>query len=316
MLNIKTISEKDILEIIASFHQLRYQDRKIVSALERLFSSRSCHDADMVSAVCTYCTDMRIRLSTMLDAVSFYFIMHYKDLTVPQVTAMTKIFGEINYQPANSDQFWTFMEKILIRLFPQFQPSQFIHLLLTFAFLDHFPIHLINKIFSPFFLDRLHSQTPELVTESLEKLKLLEDVMCLKDFQYDGPFLPLKLEKKEINVNSLTSENVNYLKELLIELLGGECKILKNVYLSDYFNHPMYMVDMMIHLQSQTAPLVVLFLSSEDYDHSGTFLLGRQAMKIRHIQSKGYKVICINVNILEQPHELRKYLIDLLKDSM
>ena len=124
--------------------------------------------------------------------------MHYKELTVPQVTAMTEIFGELNYQPANGDQFWSCMEEILAKLFPQFQPSQFIHLLLTFAFLDHFPIHLINKAFSPFFLDRLHTQTPEVITKSLQNLKVLEAVMYLKDLQYDGPFLPLKQEKREI----------------------------------------------------------------------------------------------------------------------
>jgi len=317
LLNIWKTSEEDILEIIGSFQQLKYQDSNIVRALESLFSTRLCQDADMVSTVCTYCTTMRIRLPPMLNTVSYYFTMHYKELTVPQVTAMAEVFGELNYQPVNGDQFWSCMEEILAKLFPQFQPSQFIHLLLTFAFIDHLPIHLINKIFSPFFLDRLHTQTPEVITESLENLKVLEAVMYLKDLQYDGPFLPLNQEKREISSEtSFMSESIDILKECLEEVLERECMILTNNHLSDYFNHPVFRVDLLIHPHSETEDLVVLLMNSENYDCSGTFLLGRQAMKVRHIQSKDYKVICINVDILEQPQELRKYMLNLIKDSL
>merc|ERR1712013_138851 len=139
----------------------------------------------------------------------------------------------------------------------------------------------------------------------------------LKDLQHDGPFLPLKQEKREISrETSFMCESINNLKECLEEVLDGECIILTNNHLSDYFNHPVFRVDMLIHSHSQTEDLVVLLMSSENYDCSGTFLLGRQAMKVRHIQSKGYKVICINVDILEQPQELRKYMLDLTKDSL
>ena len=69
LLNISKISEEDILNIIESFQQLKYLDSNIVRALESLFSTGLCQDADMVSTVCTYCTTMRIRLPPMLNTV-------------------------------------------------------------------------------------------------------------------------------------------------------------------------------------------------------------------------------------------------------
>ena len=129
---------------------------------------------------------MRLRSPVILEGIGQYFIESHKTLSVPQVSALAPVFGHLDFTPPNGFKFWELLEFYLDVKFNQFTPVDIINLLVSFIYIEKFPINFTSKLFNPFFLDRLHSQPEELVAISRQQLKLYDTSMKLECHGYEG----------------------------------------------------------------------------------------------------------------------------------
>ena len=100
-------------------------------------------------------------------------------------------------------------------------------------------------------------------------------------------------------------------------MMDEKCTVIKNVKLAAFSQHPLYTVDIMIYPSKSATPVAVLVIPPEQYDSSGEFILGRQAMRVRHMQTMGYKVLCVNtckIEKMNKPDELTEYLLNLFTE--
>jgi len=331
--NIHTVTEQDMLAIMYSFLKLEYMDTALVAALEKIIKKKGCKimEFDLISTICSYCLAMRIRSPTILEGVGQYFIEHHRSLTIPQVTIITGIFGELDFQPANGFKFWELAETILDLKFNQFPPVDIINLLVSFLYLEKFPINFTRKMFNPFFLDRLHSQPNDLVSISRQQLKLFDTTMKLESRGYEGPFLPKDTNYRNIHIDSRVMRTASKLMDPLADVVGDITRLGKRVILSSLPLHPLYVVDLMVYpthaaslLQfgfntNNSSNVAVLVMTPEHYDRSGEHLVGSQAMRVRQLTIMGFKVMCVNMQmankLMMHPKQLREYLQKLYTEA-
>jgi len=332
-LNIHTVTEQEMLAIVYSFLKLRYVDTALINALEKIMKKKGCQimEFDLISTICSYCLAMRIRSPDILEGVGQYFIEHHNSLTVPQVSAIASIFGELDFHPSNGFKFWELVENVLDLKFSQFAPVDIISLLVSFVYIEKYPINFTSKLFNPFFLDRLHNQPEDLVAMSRQELKLYDTAMKLECKGYEGPFLPKDTNARRISNDSRVVRTATKLLDPLADVVGDISRLGQSVVLSNLPLHPLYIVDLMVY-PTHAASLVrfgihtnnssnvaVLVLTPEHYDRSGEHLVGSQAMRIRHLTLMGFKVMCVIMQmankLMMHPKKLREYLQKLYMEA-
>ena len=50
------------------------------------------------------------------------------------------------------------MERVLEAKFEEFPPKEVVSLLLSFVYIEKYPLNFVKRVFNPYFMDRLHSQ--------------------------------------------------------------------------------------------------------------------------------------------------------------
>lgn len=325
--NIHQVKESELLAIVYSLHQLDYMDDQLVCSLEKVVRLRGCtiQEPDLVPTICEACCHFRIRSPTLLEGASQYFLHHADKLTVPQILSIAKSFGTLDFHPSEGFKFWETTESLLEAKFVQFRPFDVIQLLVSFLYIQKFPLNLTSRLFNPYFLDRLHSQQEEDIAISRRELKLFDAAMKLECRAYGGPYLPRDKHHRSIELDSRIRRLAAALAGPLSELVGGDLSRLgSQVVLSSLPLHPLYIVDVMIY-PSQAATLLrfgfktdnsdttaVLILTPEHYDRTGQHLVGSQAMRVRHLRLMGFRVMVVNQSkasrLLMHPRQLREYL--------
>jgi len=326
VVNIHQVTEQDMLAITYSFLKLEYTDTALIAALEKIIKKKGCKimEYDLICTICSYCLAMRIRSPIILEGVGQYFIEHSQSLSIPQVSIMSGIFGQLDFHPANGFKFWELAETILDTKFNQFPPVDIINLLVSFLYLGKLPINFTRKLFNPFFLERLHNQPEDLVAISRQQLKLFDTTMKLECRGYDGPFLPKDKHYRSLSSDSRIIRTASKLLDPLADVVGDITRIGKSVVLSSLPLHPLYIVDMMVYPTHAASLLrfgintknngnvAVLILTPEHYDRTGEHLVGSQAMKVRQLRIMGFKVMLVNMQtvnkLMMHPKQLREYL--------
>jgi len=327
--NIHQVTERELLAVVYSLRHLEYTDRAVITALEKVMKLRGCRiqEPDLIATVSSYCALLRIRSPTILEGIGQYYIEHHRTLSIPQITAMAGTFGQLDFHPPNGFKFWELLESALDMKFNQFQPIDIINILVSFLYIEKFPMNFTSKLFNPFFLDRLHGQTEDLVTASRLQLKLFDTAMVLECRGYEGPFLPKETAARRIQSDSRVLRCAGRLAAPLAELVGGSDRVGLSTTLASLPLHPLYVVDMMIY-KSQAATLLrfgihtnnsgnvaVVILAPEHYDRSGQQLVGSQAMRVRQLTMLGFRVMQVNMmkanKLMMHPVKLKEYLQEL-----
>ena len=117
----------------------------------------------------------------------------------------------------------------------------------------------------------------------------------------------------------------NQLLEPLGDAVGDIKRIGKSVVLASLPLNPIYVVDLMIYPSVAASVLrfgfrsnnnkditTVIIHTNEHYDRSGKHLIGKQAMRIRHLKKMGFKIIELNYDecykLRKNPALLREHL--------
>jgi len=326
-LNIHKVKESEMLVLVFSFLQLEYVDNRFVASLEKTIKHRGCQIAelDLISIICDYCLHFRVRSVTILEGVSECFIQHSAKLSVPQIYSIARIFGESDFHPSTGFKFWKELEHVLEEKFIQFKPIEVINLMVSFLYIEKYPLNFVHKLFNPYFLDRLHTQPEDDVLLSRQQLKLFDAGMKLECRAYGGPYLPRDTGLRKIDVDFRVREMSKLLAEPLGEMLDDPNRVGTGVALFSLPLHPTFIVDLMIYPTAaesllrfgfkteNSSNIAVLVLLPRHYDRSGTNLLGAQVMRIRQLKAMGFRVMTVDYNIAKThlaqcPDQLKAYL--------
>jgi len=333
-LNIHTVTDQQMLALIWGFHLLDYTDLSIIRAMEKIIKHKGCQisEIDLIYVMCSYCTKFRIRSPTILEGVGQYFIEHHLSMEPVHIMTIAQTFGHMDFHPPNGFKFWEILETQLEMKFSQFPPKDMVDLLVSFLYIEKYPLNFVNKIFNPFFIDKLHNQSDSEVSSSRQQLKLLDTGMHLESRGYQGPFLPKDTNYKSINHDSRISRLTGKLLHPLSDVVGDISRLGKQVVLASLPLHPLYIVDIMIYPShaasllrfgfrtNNSSNVAVLVMTPEHYDRTGHHLLGPQALRIRHLKLMGFKVMLVNMNtankLMMNPANLKEYLQKLYLDTL
>jgi Xaa-Pro dipeptidase len=333
--NIHTVSEDDLLEIVRGFYALDYVDPGITKSLERYVKAKASKikNAAVLAAIMDYCGRFRLRSEPILKGCERYFIEHGQNLSPLLIKAMFAPFGVLNFQPSDSLKFWHVLESILDEKFVQFRPDDAIDVLLTCVYLGKFPLNFVQKIFNPYFLDRLHSYRDVNVLKQMRsKLKLFDTAMTLECAQYRGPMLPRDHSAKSLWQDGRINRMINYISEPLANIIGGHDRISSSVILPHLPTASLYVIDIMLHPSGMGGSTIrfnlrregniyvaVLIHVPEHYCASSTQLIGPQLMRKRHFRRLGMKVVELQYDRLAKlrvhPKSLEEYLVEKLKSA-
>ena len=220
---------------------------------------------------------------------------------------------------------------MLERRFSEFPPKEAIALLLSFVYIERFPLNFVSKLFNPYFLDRLHSQAdPADVAAARANLKLFDSTMRMEARGYGGPFLPKDTAARAIprdgQVERLAHALVAPLRDIVEcksdHATSSSSRVAASVVLSSLPLHPLYVADLLVYPTSVAAAVqarlglrtrndgavVVILHPDEHYTYSygnsvasnadasdsdpkDRHLVGAQSMRLRHLRAMGFRLL-------------------------
>ena len=113
-----------------------------------------------------------LRSPHILGGVGQYLVDQHVRLEPAQVCAISQTFGTLDFHPPNGFKFWEVMENYLEHKFVKFSPLDMINMLVSFVYLERYPLNFTNKLFNPYFLDRLHAQPEEVGLSQMQEFPL------------------------------------------------------------------------------------------------------------------------------------------------
>ncbi|KAI5744254.1 hypothetical protein M8J76_000537 [Diaphorina citri] len=327
--NIHTLSEDQLGTIILQLNELDYKDNNIENALERYIKMKSVQikDPAVMAAIMDYCSKFRIRSVHIMQGCAEYLIIKQKQLSPVHFKSLFLPFGHLVFKPLNGIQFWKTIEEFLEEKFVNFKPNDFLDVMLACVYLQKFPLNFVDKIFNPFFLDRLQVKE-DYNTNHIQrmKLKVLDTAMHIECSSYQGPMLP---RDDLLGPNAMVDQRIkricHKIHPHLNTIIGYADRIsfnvlppflpMSDIYIIDIIIHPSFMGRTIskINLQQDNLYTAILIQLPEHFCSDGQ-LIGPQAMRLRHLKNKGFKVVTLEYKILNRlvtyPKELMGYISD------
>jgi len=335
LVNVHNLKEQELLALIVCMDKMEFYNKQFFDTLEKYMKARGVNikEADVVAAACDYCDHQKVRSSIILEASAEYFVEHVNNLNTPHINSIAKVFGNLNIHPSNGFKFWDKLETILKQKFAEFPPKDLIQLMLSFIYIEKFPVNLAHRIFNPNFLDRIEScKNPADVQKCKSGMDLILASLNLETaFSVSKPGYFSKDGK-----NHASDRRIYRLHRDILHSLGvivrdvkrvgmhvevpGMCR--NSLYVVDFLILPS---DLMIYASVAESMLklgklatknqhltAVLIHTPEHYEQSQTHLLGHQAMRARQLKKLGYKVMHVNYSevnkLIVVPSRLNEYL--------
>jgi len=332
--NFHKLSEQEMLAVVISMDKMEFNNETFTKILEKIMKVKgvTIKEADLVAAICDYCSRYQIRSKVILEASGEYFISHSNSLNTPQINSIAKIFGRLNYHPPNGFKFWDQLEVLLEEKFSEFPPNELVTLLLTFIYIERFPMNMVWKIFNPCFFDRMNAQDAKNEQQTKIGLDLIHTSLRIeKRHQYSiSDNYWYTNTKSESKYWSTADNRITRLIHELISPLGNIVKNVKridhSILLPGLLTHQIYVADLLIYptvgsslfkfgsdtFQKNSKIVIFLIHPPNHYDQSGTALIGREAMRSRQLKKLGFKVVNLNYSIanklLRIPIKLQEFL--------
>ncbi|XP_058463292.1 FAST kinase domain-containing protein 3, mitochondrial-like [Malaya genurostris] len=332
--NIHAVSENQLESVLESFTNLGYSDNQIERAIERYVKAKGIKitSQSLIVTVLKHCKIFRLRNPHILNGCSEFFIANFQNLDPGYLQSIICPFGCLDYHPVNSTKFWETMDMYLDLNFSKIHPMEIIDIMFCYVSLERYPLHLVNRIFNPYFLDVLHARTrPERLDRVRSILKIFDTSLTLECPDYDGPLLPRDHSAKAVFHDGRIKRIVNYILPELEDLAGGPECVTKFTVLQHLPVNELHLIDVLFHpagmgnyyslnpIKERNINVAVLIHLPEYFNNTGEHLIGPQAMRIRHLRRMGLKVVTLRFDTLHKlkihPKELRTYLVERLKQA-
>ncbi|XP_066230748.1 FAST kinase domain-containing protein 3, mitochondrial [Saccopteryx leptura] len=323
--HIPRFTNEELGKVLEAFIYFGHHDRFFITSLEQHVASLSLTlEPEVVSKVMGYCSRKQILSKPILNAVAETFVCHSEKFSPSQISELIEPFGKLNYLPPNASALFRKLEDVLCAHFNSFPPKTLLKLLHSCSLIECHPVNFMAKIFSPYFLQRLQGDELYLDRLSLAQLTQLFLTSILECPFYKGPKLLPKYQVKSFLTPCRSLEtpmDFQLFKSVmigLIDLLGARLYFASKV-LTPYY----YTIDVEIKLDEEG--FVLPFTFDEDiykrialcidgpkrFCLNSKHLLGKEAIKQRHLHLLGYQVVQIpyyEIETLKSRLELVEYL--------
>ncbi|XP_012330694.2 FAST kinase domain-containing protein 3, mitochondrial [Aotus nancymaae] len=303
--HIPHFTHKELGRVLEAFIYFGHHDRFLTKALEQHVAALHLTlDPAVVSRIMEYCSRKLIHSKPILNAVAETFVCQSEKFSPSQISTLMEPFGKLNYLPPNASALFRKLENMLFTHFNYFPPKALLKLLHSCSLIECHPVNFMAKIFHPFFLQRLQGEESHLDRLSRAQLTQLFLTSILECPFYKGPKLLPKYQVKSFLTPCCSMETpmdfhlYNSVKIGLIDLLGARLYFASKV-LTPYC----YTIDVEIKLDEEG--FVLPFTVNEDvhkrialcidgpqrFCSNSKHLLGKEAIKQRHLQLLGYQVV-------------------------
>ncbi|XP_077166885.1 FAST kinase domain-containing protein 3, mitochondrial isoform X2 [Paroedura picta] len=323
--HIPSFTDNEIIHVLEAFIHFGHHDLFFTEALERHVAKHAfTMHPKVVSRVMQYCSRKRILSKTIFNAVAESFIYNADRFTTTEIAEQIIPFGKLNYLPPRTSSLFRKLERVLGTRYAQFQPHVLLNLLHSCTLVERYPLNFLAKVFSPYFLQQLQAAKPGLTKSVQTQLTQLFLTVAVECPSYKGPNLLPKYRVKSFLMAGHSLESsvdihfYNQVKAGLVDLLGARIYFASHV-LTPYC----YTIDIEIKLDEEgfVLPAVQhnevrqrIALCIDDQRRfciNSHNLLGKEAIKRRHLKLVGYEVVQIpffEFELLESQTDIVEYL--------
>uniref|UniRef100_A0A8B9QV62 FAST kinase domains 3 n=1 Tax=Anas platyrhynchos TaxID=8839 RepID=A0A8B9QV62_ANAPL len=297
-------TDDELVNVLDAFLYFGHREQSFTDALEtHVPKSISSMHPETVSKVMQYCCQKTILSKPIFDAVAECFISDADRFTTSQIAECIAPFGTLNYLPPSASSLFRKLETVLHTRFSQFQPHTLLNLLHSCVLIQRYPVNFLPKIFSPYFLQHLQGkeQCPpgldRFVASQLTRLFLTVTLEC--PF-YQGPKLLPKYQ-----VKAFLTPHCSLDFHLLKRVKAGLLYLLKErMYFASEVSTPLN--NEMCTYTVKTLLIALCVDGRNRFCINSHNLLGEEAIKRRHLQLLGYKVVQVPFFEIESLHTSRK----------
>ncbi|XP_034428444.1 FAST kinase domain-containing protein 3, mitochondrial [Hippoglossus hippoglossus] len=307
-------TDEELTLVVGALIYFGHSDHYFVEAMEKYIPTMAfASHPETITKVMQFFSRRNILSPTVFDAIAESFVYRADDYSTSQVATQIMAFGKLGYLPPNAGEVFRKVETILHTRFSHFQPRTLLNLLHACVLVERFPVNFVSKVFSSYFLQQLQEQGTGMDRIVLAQLTQLYMTVKLECPFYQGPKLLPKFRVKSFLMSGRSLETpvdahlYNSVKTGLIELLGARAYFGSKV-LTPYC----YTLDVEIKLDeegyvltaSQTDDVykrVALCIDGPKRFTTNTrHLLGKEAIKQRHLRLLGYEVVQIPYHEFEK----------------
>ncbi|XP_019942748.2 FAST kinase domain-containing protein 3, mitochondrial [Paralichthys olivaceus] len=300
-------TDEELTLVVGALMYFGHSDHYFVVALERYVPTMAfASPPETVTKVMQFFSQRNILSPTVFDAIAESFVYRADEYSTSQVARQIMAFGKLGYLPPNAGEVFRKVETILHTRFSHFQPRTLLNLLHACVLVERFPVNFVSKVFSSYFLQQLQDQGTGIDRIVLAQLTQLYLTVKLECPFYQGPTLLPKFRVKSFLMSDRSLETLvdghlyNSVKTGLIELLGA-----RSYFGSKVLTPYCYTLDVEIKLDeegfvltaSQTDDVykrIALCIDGPKRFSTNTrHLLGKEAIKQRHLRLLGYEVVQI-----------------------
>ncbi|KAF7669973.1 hypothetical protein LDENG_00105630 [Lucifuga dentata] len=300
-------TDEELTLVLGALMHFGHSDHYFVEAMERYVPTMAfTSHPETVTKVMQFFGRRNILSPPVFDIVAESFVYRADDYSTSQVARQIMPFGKLGYLPPNASEVFRKVENILRTRFSHFQPRMLLNLLHSCILVERFPVNYVSKVFSSYFLQQLQEQGTGMDRIILAQLTQLYMTVKLECPFYEGPRLLPKYRVKSFLMPGRSLETpvdthlYNSVKNGLVDLLGA-----RSYFGSKVLTPYCYTLDVEIKLDEEgymlpachnddTYKRIALCIDGQKRFTTNTRqLLGKEAIKQRHLRLLGYEVVQI-----------------------
>ncbi|CAI5672923.1 unnamed protein product [Oreochromis niloticus] len=298
-------TDEELTHVLGALMHFGHSDHYFMEAMEKYVPTVAfTSHPETITKVMQFFGRRNILSPPVFDAIAESFVYRADDYSTSQVARQIMAFGKLGYLPPNAGQVFGKVETILHTRFSQFQPRMLLNLLHACTLVERFPVNFVSKVFSSYFLQQLQEQGMGIERGVLAQLTQLYMTVKLECPFYEGPKLLPKYRVKSFLMSGRSLETpvdphlYNSVKTGLVDLLGD-----RSYFGSKVLTPYCYTLDVEIKLDeegyvlpaSQTDDVykrIALCIDGQKrFTSNLRQLLGKEAIKQRHLRLLGYEVV-------------------------
>ncbi|XP_035302393.1 FAST kinase domain-containing protein 1, mitochondrial isoform X3 [Cricetulus griseus] len=257
-------------------------------------------DCTNVAKIASFLSKTNYLSTLLLDRIASVVVQQIEKIHPFSILAITLPFSVLNYDPPQRDEFFGACVQCLNSYVGTLDPITLVFLGFSLATLEYFPEDLLKKIFNIQFLARLDSQLailPSTLSARVQfRLMELNRAVCLECPEFQIPWFHDRFCRghynKDIDVMNGAQQQIY---KMLAEVLGGlrSQSITPGKSPGIYWESDTSRVESSLPPESERCVLRIAleFLDVRAFCSNIPHLKGKSAMKKRHLEILGYRVI-------------------------
>lgn len=300
-------TDEELTLVLGALMHFGHSDHYFVDAMEKYVPTMAfTSHPETVTKVMQFFGRRSILSPVVFDAVAESFVYRADDYTTSQVARQIMPFGKLCYLPPNAGDLFRKVETILRTRFSHFQPRTLLSVLHSCILVERFPVNFVSKVFNSYFLQQFQDQGSGMDRYVLAQLTQLYMTVKLECPFYEGPRLLPQYRIKSFLTPGRSLETpvdihlYNSVKTGLVDLLGA-----RSYFGSRVMTPYCYTLDVELKLDEEGYVLpanhndevfkrIALCIDGQKrFASNRRQLLGKEAIKQRHLRLLGYEVVQI-----------------------